>query len=213
MNLIEEAYNNLYPDRKNTRDPVIQYSGRFSDYNANIKMTPSRIIVSMSKKWRRIDKEIKIGLIQELLCKIFKSRKSTINMELYHNFIKNLDLVGDKREADPELLKSFDRVNNIFFFNAMEYPNLRWGNYNFRVLGVYDYQTDTITISSSLRKAPLEVLDYVMYHEMLHKKFKYKYKNGKSCYHTPEFRRWEKKYPCWNEVEQKLKRISKRSVC
>jgi len=213
LNLIEESYSRLYQNGQSNRDTILKYSGRFSDYNANIKLTPSKIIVNMSKKWRHIDKEIKIGLVQELLCKIFRSKKNTMNIELYHNFIKNLDLVGHEREVDPELLKSFDRMNNIFFFNSMDYPNLRWGNKSFRVLGVYDYQTDTITMSSALKKSPLEVIDYVMYHEMLHKKFKYNHKNGKSYHHTPEFRKWERKYPHWKDIEHKLKRISKWSVC
>ena len=31
-------------------------------------------------------------------------------------------------------------------------------------LGSYEYGSDTITISSVLKEAPLEILDYIMYH-------------------------------------------------
>ncbi|MBR9692917.1 M48 family metallopeptidase [Candidatus Woesearchaeota archaeon] len=61
-------------------------------------------------------------------------------------------------------------------------------------LGHYEYATDTISISTALKEAP-ELLDYVLYHEMLHKKHKFtESKGGNTRSHTKAFRDEEKKY-------------------
>jgi len=214
MNIVQESFKRLYPDKELSRDCILEYSGKFSDFNGNIRVSPFKIIISMSKKWKNVDPEIRIGLIQELMCKVFKTRKlRTMNIDLYHNFIKNLHLSVAKTESDPLLLESFNGMNELFFMHGIELPNLKWGSKNFRVLGTYEYQTDTITISSALRNADHKLLDYVMYHEMLHKKFKYSHNNGKSYHHTSEFRSWERKYPDWQEMENKLKKLSRWTLC
>lgn len=85
-------------------------------------------------------------------------------------------------------------------------PNLEWGNESFSKLGSYEYGGDLITISKVLEDAPLEILDYIMYHEMLHKKYKFNHKNGRSFHHTAEFKRKEKEYEV-KEIEEELSRF------
>ncbi len=214
MNIVQESFKRLYPNKELSRECIIEYSGKFSDFNGNIRVSPWKITVSMSKKWKDVDPEITIGLIQELICKVFKTRKiRTMNIDLYHNFIKNLHLSVSKTKTDPILLDSFNSMNELFFMHGIELTNLEWGSKNFQVLGTYEYQSDTITISSALKDVDHKLLDYVMYHEMLHKKFKYSNKNGKSYHHTSEFKKWERKYPNWEEMESRLKRLNKWGLC
>ena len=97
-------------------------------------------------------------------------------------------------------------MNEQYFFETMEVPNLRFGKHSTRQLGLYEYGTDTITISSVLRNAPESILDYVMYHEMLHKKFKYSHSGGRSHHHTAEFRQAEAKYYL-KDAEDQLSRF------
>jgi predicted metal-dependent hydrolase len=93
----------------------------------------------------------------------------------------------------------------------MEKPNLRFGKYSSRQLGCYDYGTDTITISSMLKQADQEILDYVIYHELLHKKHKFTLKNGRSYHHTSEFREKEKKFENNHLIEQEIRKLIRRS--
>jgi len=49
-----------------------------------------------------------------------------------------------------------------------------------------------------------ELLDFVMYHEMLHKKHKFSISGVKSRYHTKEFKEDEKKFGDVKLIEKKL---------
>jgi len=115
-------------------------------------------------------------------------------MDLYNSFVRNLHLAIPKTKIDSALKESFDRMNQTYFDNSVEIANLVYAGTSDRKLGSYNYKTDTIKISKVFKDLPQRYLDYVMYHEMLHKKHKFKDKNGRSFYHTGQFKKDEKKY-------------------
>jgi predicted metal-dependent hydrolase len=210
MNIIQEAFQKIYPDKTLNYTVSIKYSGRFKAYNANVQINKytNNLIFNLSKTWKPINREIKIGLIQSLLIKIFKQKASSTNIDLYNSFIKNLHIAIPKTKSNPILLDAFNRVNSIYFFNSIEQPNLKWGSASATKLGSYEYQTDTITISSLFKETEQELLDYVIYHELLHKKHKFKTtKNGRSFHHTNKFKKEEKQFKSSEEIEQKLKKL------
>ena len=149
--------------------------------------------------------EIKIGLIQSLLMKVYKEKKKTLHMDLYENFIKTVGDYSEVKIGDPVLEESFIRVNEKYFNGFIDKPNLRWGNKSFSKMGSYEYGTNTVTISRVLIEDE-ELLDYVMYHELLHKKHKFHTKNGRSFHHTSKFRKKEKQFDN-PDVEKKLERF------
>jgi predicted SprT family Zn-dependent metalloprotease len=207
MNMAEEAFREMWPGRELSYDFSIRYSGRFKGYNANVRLCGSSITFSLSRKWREVSRDIKIGLLQELMAKILGERgKKTPNIDLYHIFLKKVHIAVPKTKKDEALAESFSRVNDYFFAGTMEMPNLAW-NKSSRKLGSYDYGSDTITISSMLKNADNEMVDYVMYHEMLHKKHKFNSKGGKIYHHTREFRSSEKAFPNSTLIEQKLRTL------
>jgi len=205
-NAINELYDNFPYEAK------LKYSGRFKPYNANIKMRSDRIQVNLSKNWKTISKEIQMGLIQELLLKLLKNRltplkKKTDSTELYNIFLKKLHLGIPKTQTDPILEESFNRVNERYFYNLIETTNLVWGSDTLRKLGCYEYASDTITISSIFKIADTNILDYIMYHEMLHKKHKFYTKNGRSYHHTSEFRKKEKEFENSELIETEIQQF------
>jgi hypothetical protein len=206
MDLIEESYNRLYPNKEFNHKTQIKYSGKFKPFNANVRYTSNKITLNLSKSWRNIDKEITIGLVQELLVKIFKIRTHTNNMDMYTSFIKNLHIVAPKTESHPLLESSFQRINDRHFSNILEQPNLKFGRRSFSKLGSYEYASDTVTISQALEH-DLELIDYVMYHELLHKKHQFKTKNGRSLHHSTKFRQDENKFPNKDLMEKRLSRL------
>ena len=206
MNLIETAFKGLYPDKEFNYDYSVKYSGKFKDYNANVRKYFNRLEFNFSKKWKKINPEIRIGLIQELMQKLFKSKIKTTNIDLYNSFIKNLHLSIPKTESDPVLEDSFNRVNKKYFFSILEIPNLKWGKESFHKLGSYEFQTDTVIISSIFRKlADAEILDSIMYHELLHKKHKFKATSQKNYSHTKAFKTEEKKFENHEQIEKRLR--------
>lgn len=205
MDFVQEAYRELYPNQELTRMTALTYSGKFSDYNARVYLTPLKLEFRLSKSWRGISREIQIGLLQHLLAKLFKTKIRTNNMDLYEYFLKNVHLAVPKTESDPTLDASFQRLNEKYFSGLIDKPNLVWGLPSKRKLGSYEYARDTIVMSSIFKDAPQEFLDSVMYHEMLHKKHKFKESNGRCRHHTAAFRAEERQFENFDDVERRMK--------
>jgi len=211
--MIKQAINELYTNFP--YEAKLKYSGKFKPYRANVRLRGVNIQFNLSRKWKTVSKDIQMGLIQELLLKILKNklkpiRTNTSNIELYNIFIKKLHIGIPKIKRDPILEESFNRVNEKYFFGLLEISNLEWGSKTATKLGSYEYATDTISISTIFKDEP-GLLDYVMYHEMLHKKHKFYSKNGRSYHHTAEFKRKEKEFENSEEIEQRIKRIARKA--
>lgn len=208
MSVIEESYLELFPEKEFSYEARIRYSDAFKDYNANIKYNPrnNELIISMSRKWNTVTKNIKKGLVQELLLKMFGKgqKKSTLSMDLYHIFLKNTHRGVEKDNVDSYLKESFDRVNDKYMNGMLDPVNLIWGGYSKRTLGRYEYGSDSIIMSKIFENSSMRLLDFVMYHEMLHKKHKYNTKNGRNMHHTREFRTSESKYENFGTIDAEL---------
>jgi hypothetical protein len=194
--MISKAYEGLYgePCPYETR---LRYSRAFSGFNANIRLQGNLVHVRMSREWKDVSKDIQVGLIQLLLTRLLKRKGKvagqTMEMEMYIHYLKNLSKYTQASETDPDLEASYHRVNEVYFDGFIDRPNLVWGNENFYKLGTYTYATNTVTISSILAKDE-NLLDYVMYHELLHKKLQFYDKNGRTFHHTRKFKEMEGKY-------------------
>lgn len=203
--LIKKSYKELYPNKELDVQAKLKFSKAFKGYNANVKYSRNHMEFRLSYLWKSVSDEIKIGLLQTLFNKIYNTNIKTINIDLYNIFLKKIPTVTPKTKTEPLLEESFNRINNEYFNGLMMLPNLEFGGKNFHTMGTYDYASDTIRISKLLKK-DLHLLDYVMYHEMLHKKFQYKKAGKKTMHHTKEFREWEKKFKD-PDIENKLKRF------
>jgi len=210
MNIAEMAYVELYPGKGIEYKISVRYSRKFKPYNANVRRYGNNLTFHLSRDWKKISSEIQTGLIQELLTKILKDKKKTMNMELYALFMKNVHVAVPKTKTDEILEASFDRVNEDYLNGMIDKPNLQWGNDSTSKLGCYEYGSDAITISTIFKDANQELLDYVMYHEMLHKKFKFESKNGRMLHHSPEFKRMEAKFPNRDLMETEISKLARK---
>ena len=202
--LIKKAYTELY-NKEPDFDAKIKYSRAFKGYNANVKYSRALKEFKLSYNWKEVSDEIKMGLLQHLLNKVYKTNIQTINMELYEIFLRKIPNLTKKTKTHPILEDSFNRMNEEYFNGMVIMPNLEFGDRAFRTLGTYDYTTDTIRLSRVLRK-DMMFLDYVMYHEMLHKKFQYKKTGKRTIHHSREFREWECRFK-EPDIENKLKKF------
>jgi hypothetical protein len=192
-------------DLVQNRRIILNYSGHFSNYNANVRYSKIMMQFSLSRLWKNVDEEIQIGLVQSLVVRMGKLRNiNTSEMKLYESFIKGLSKYARKHIYDPQLEESFNRVNDAFFSGGMEKSNLIFASESFHKLGSYEYGTDTVYISTIFKDLPIDeqkFLDYVMYHELLHKKHTFNVKNGRHRAHTTAFRTDEKKFGPESEEE------------
>ena len=206
--LIEKSFLELYPDRAFNYKPSVIYSGRIKDYGGHILLDHNKLTVKLNRKWFSISEEIQMGFIQELMLRLWKikGKFTTLNIDLYHNFVKNLHLAIPKHRSHPILERSFNRINERYFLGLVERPNLVWTNAT-RVFGTYDYKADTVSISKMLLNEDPVLLDYVMYHEVLHKQRKFVRSGSKTLYHDRKFKRLEKVFENQEEMERRLKGV------
>jgi predicted metal-dependent hydrolase len=213
MDIVEESFSRIFSGRSSNLSSVIKYSGKFKSYNAIVRKSGNTLLFSLSKEWKGVSDEIVIGLIQHLLLKILREGKgkkiNTLNMQLYDDFIKNIsninsETAGSGTVEDEKLMASFTRVNNKYFLGLIDLPDIKWGSDSFRKLASYDYHINKIVVSSLFTTAPDHMIDYLIYHEMLHKKLKFSSTNGRSIHHNKEFKELEAKFENSKEIEQEL---------
>lgn len=204
MSLAQQAFTQLYQDKPFIYSTKLVYSAKFKGYNANVQLNKFKgeLTFRVSKKWHIVSADIQIGLLQSLLTRLFKTKQRTTNIDLYELFLKNLPDVIPRTKTHPVLEQSFSRVNEKFFTGIMSMPNFTLRN-STQLLGTYEYSTDTVTITSWLLEHS-ELLDYVMYHELLHKKHKFSSHGSRHCSHTKEFREEERKFENHEALEKQL---------
>lgn len=109
-----------------------------------------------------------------------------------------------------DLGKIFSRLNRIYFHGRLRRPHLGWTGRQARtLLGRYDPAPQAITISSFLdrQEVPAHVLEFVLFHEMLHMAHRGRLRRHRSHFHTSEFRRAEKRFRHHAAAEAYLRRL------
>jgi hypothetical protein len=121
-------------------------------------------------------------------------------------------VVEQTRGAAHHLAESFDRVNREYFAGTMGRPHLSWSRaLTRRKFGHYDHVRDWVMISSTLDQpqVPALVVDFLMYHELLHKKHGIRWSTGGRGYaHTAIFYADERKFARYDDAERWLKRLA-----
>ncbi|MBN2393501.1 MAG: hypothetical protein JXR84_22400 [Anaerolineae bacterium] len=110
-----------------------------------------------------------------------------------------------------DLAAVFDRVNAAYFGETLSPPRLTWNKtLTHRKFGHYQTSTDTVVLSLSLDAAavPSYVVEFVMYHELLHKHLGVKLVNGRRYAHTPEFRDAERRFAQYEQAKAFLSKLS-----
>jgi hypothetical protein len=110
-----------------------------------------------------------------------------------------------------DLEKIFHKVNQTYFNGQMTRPTIQWNKtLTHRKFGHYQANSDTIMISISLDRAstPAYVLEFVMFHELLHKQLGVVTHNGRRYAHTKAFREAEAKFAKQKQAQSFLNELS-----
>jgi hypothetical protein len=209
--IAQKAFENIFPDSDKQYSFNITYTNRLKNFGSNVCLSGGVMEFKLSKKWFSISDEIKMGLMQELMLKLFKAKKQSMYVDLYNNFIRALHVAIPKDKSDPLLEESFKRINEKYFLGLVEQPNLVWGGFSTRTFGSYDFKTDTIRISSIFHDEEPVFLDYIMFHETLHKQRKFFKSGNKTYYHDKRFKRLEKVFENSDQIEKALGKLARRA--
>ena len=124
-------------------------------------------------------------------------------------------VIEESRGAFFDLRESFDRVNATYFGGAMNRPRLTWSrSFTGRKFGHYDWIMDTVMVSRTLDSGdvPEFLVDFIVYHELLHKKHGLHWVNGRGYAHTTEFYREERQFSHYQESETLLGQLARGSA-
>jgi hypothetical protein len=108
------------------------------------------------------------------------------------------------RGTHRDLAEVFERVNRGCFGGRLGPPRLVWSRrHTGRKLGHYQPLTDTVMLSLNLDDArvPDVAVDFVMYHELLHRELGAQIVNGRHIVHGPAFRRAERRFPGYEAAQ------------
>ncbi len=107
----------------------------------------------------------------------------------------------------------FRSVNRDYFDARLGMPRIQWNHIStLREFGRFEPATDTIVLSRRLDApdVPEQVVAYVLYHELLHRVLGAQREGGRRRYHTPDFRRAEKRFRGYEQAERFLNALSHR---
>ena len=163
------------------------------------------------------------ALAEILLARIFRRRPSREARECYLAYTfrpgirSRIDAArrerGSKRVLPArgrhhDLEEIFHALNHRFFSSQIPPSRLGWSHKNSRrILGHYDSSHRTITISRKLDSpsVPRYLVEYVVYHEMLHIRFPVERRGQRRVIHSREFREAEKKFPQYELACRQIK--------
>ena len=167
--------------------------------------------------------EVVLAQASAIICCRSRGRKF-LERDAYDAFVRGIsptefDLPGARKSrqtslpapgAHHSLDESFERVNSTYFQSQLAKPQLCWSPVRARrLLGSYHERKDRLIISQVFDspKIPLWVLDYLMFHELLHKFLGIGRRgDGRRCMHGREFREIEKTYAYFDEAKAFLKK-------
>lgn len=213
-----EAFQHFGKPRTLTSIKVEFYA--YVGINHTIKLRNEIIFVRIAEICQDMPLEIQRDLAFILVAKLLKKRIPKEATENYRSFIKTNEMreknSNSRKEKGRKIISTakgkffdlelmFDELNEVYFENSIPKQTLTWSaRKTYRILGHHDSNHQTIVISKSLdeKTVPNYVVQYVLFHEMLHVKHPTKIVNGRRAIHTPEFRREEKEFDFYTQAEK-----------
>ncbi len=200
----------------------------FVGLNNTIRIRNQQVYVRVSDLLRDAPLTVHRALAHILVGKLFNRRAKAEDETLYRQYayqphmLRASELARQRRGRKQlngavgrtyDLERIFAQLNRKYFDNALAQPTLSWSTRRTkRILGHHDAAHDTIVISRSLDReaVPSYVVEYVLYHEMLHIKHEPHLVNGKRRFHTSAFRDEEKRFAQYEAAIQWLEHSAQR---
>jgi predicted metal-dependent hydrolase len=223
LEIFQETYSELRPGSSVPELKVEFFA--FANLNNTIRLREGRLLVRLSDLLEGAPDGVLRAIAHILLAKMHRQpidRRYAARYRKYvgsHEIVRKAHLVrqmrGRKLLRSPrgrfyDLEAVFEDLNTRFFHGLMARPRLSWSQTKTRrILGHYDPAHNAIIISRIFDHpaVPRYVLDYIVYHEMLHLKHPVKLRGSRRCVHSAEFQAEEKLFPHAAQANTFLKRL------
>src|SRR5215470_7031409 len=185
----------------------------FVSINNTIRLRQGELYVRLSDLLQSAPDPVLHAIAHILLAKLYRKPVERGQSARYRRYVASHDisakarlvrqLRGRKQIHSPrghhyDLDEIFEDLNRRFFHGLMGRPQLTWSRDHARNrLGHYDPAHNTIVISRVFDhpRVPRYVVEYIVFHEMLHLKHPVKLRGSRRCVHSREFLEEEKLFP------------------
>jgi len=227
----QEAFRKLSNRHLHQKIEVKFYS--YVSINHTIRVRNGTVFVRISDIFKGAPLNVQISLAYILVSKLLRKKISPEIIHNYKRYVKSEEIYAKATENKKirghkiitsskgnfyDLEEIFARLNKDYFNRNISKPTLTWSKRKtYRILGHHDATHNAIVVSKSLddKKVPAYVVEFVMFHEMLHIFHPTQNRAGRRYNHTPQFRRDEEKFIYFAEAEnwiQKNIKVLKRNA-
>lgn len=233
--LVERVHGRVRPGRALDRPPLVAFYP-YANGTSTVREREGRVRFRLSDRLRGAPDQVLEGVVGILLCRFYglpDARADATAIRAYKEYLeldrdlahaaveagaparpargrKHIDPVG----AHRSLLESYLRVSLDMGLTLPRVPTLSWSKTVSRHrFGHWDADHNAVVISQVLDdpKVPEFVLDYVLYHELLHIVHPSRMGSGtKRIVHSAAFKRDERKFPRWQEGEEWIRKLARR---
>jgi hypothetical protein len=195
----------------------------FAGLRSTICLRKDHLKVCISDVLENAPRLVLEALAEILLCKVYRRRASREARECYLAYVLSPSMRaridqarrqrGTKRLLPAhgrwhDLEEVFHRLNERFFHGELSVTGLGWSLKNSRTtLGHYDAGHGMIVLNRALDSptAPAHLVEYLVFHEMLHMRFPVERNGHLRVVHSREFRKAEREFPQYEEARKSLK--------
>ena len=224
---LNEIFRRVF-SRLRIKSPIVSMGARFHPFaglRSTITARGGVIKVRVSDLLAEASPLVLEALAEILLARVFRRRPSREARECYLAYTLRpairvrIDAMrrerGSKRLLPArgrhhDLEEILQDLNRRFFQGRMLPCRVGWSHQDSRrILGHYDSGHRTITISRKLDSpaVPRYLVEYVVYHEMLHIRFPVERRGQRRVVHSREFREAEKKFPQYELACRQIKHL------
>ena len=221
----EEIFARVYR-RLNFGRPMPHFDVRYRRYvglRSSIHLRKNRAQVNISDILEETKPIVFEALAEILLSKLFRRKPSHEAVSCYKAYVSSPATQqrinsarrsrGSKRMAHPrgecfDLEEIFDHLNHQYFEGALTRPRIGWSmECSKTILGHHDPAHGSITITKSLdsNHIPRLLVEYLVFHEMLHILFPIQGKGTRRVIHSHEFRKAERRFAHYSEARRLLR--------
>ncbi len=199
----------------------------YSSLVLTIRRREEFVLVRLSDLLRRAPLHVLEGAAALLLARVYRRRAAAPLVEPYLEYARSgrtrnrMNCMRHKRVRLShsgarglhfDLEKMFDELNGKYFAGQLQKPHIGWSARSWRrQFGCYDPGPNQILLNRRLDhpRVPQCVVDYVLYHEMLHVKHPTRRSGCSLVSHSREFREEEKRFPEFERARRILDRLAR----
>ena len=221
--IFEEVFRSLRP-----RTPLPEFEVAFrpyADVSNVIRIRDGRLLVGLSDLLQEAPRPVLEAIAFILISKLYRKPIPKHYQTRYRQFLNRRAVrdqvqkirqargrkwIGKPQGSHFDLEEIFGQLNSQYFDGLLMRPRLSWSRAVSRtILGHFDTAHNAIIISKVFDRpeTPRFLVEYILYHEMLHLRHPVTHARDRRCFHSPLFRKEEKLFPQFAEAKRLLEKL------